>query len=62
MSSRRLLEASLDEWLDPVLWDRLDAKIPNRDHNLWFTLHGAVQHLLYHAGQIAMLKKAAIST
>jgi len=46
-----------------VLTDEcLAAKIPNRDHNLWFTLHGAVQHLLYHAGQIAMLKKAAIST
>jgi len=39
--------------------DRLAAKIPNRDHNLWFTLHGAVQHELYHEGQIMMLKKAA---
>jgi uncharacterized damage-inducible protein DinB len=40
--------------------ERLAAKIPNRTHSLWFTLHGAVQHDLYHAGQIAMLKKAAV--
>jgi hypothetical protein len=42
--------------------EQLAAKIPNRDHNLWFTLHGAVQHELYHAGQIALLKKAALSS
>jgi uncharacterized damage-inducible protein DinB len=42
--------------------EQLAAKIPNRNHNLWATLHGAVQHDLYHAGQIMMLKRAASST
>ncbi len=27
-------------------------------YSIWFTLHGIVQHTLYHAGQIALLKKA----
>jgi len=28
-------------------------------YNVYVMLHGAVQHTLYHAGQIAILKKAA---
>jgi len=39
--------------------EQLAANIPNRNHNVWATLHGAVQHDLYHAGQIVILKKAA---
>lgn len=27
----------------------------------WFMLHGVVQHVIYHAGQIALLKKAVTS-
>ena len=37
---------------------RLDAKVPGKGHNFYITLHGMVQHDLYHAGQIALLKKA----
>lgn len=36
----------------------LDSPVPNRDHNVYFMLHGVIQHDLYHAGQIALLKKA----
>lgn len=32
--------------------------VPNRNYSLYFLLHGIVQHNLYHAGQIAILKKA----
>jgi hypothetical protein len=32
--------------------------VPGRNHSFFVMLHGVVQHGLYHAGQIAMLKKA----
>ena len=50
---RKLREsvARLDE-------SRLDAPILQGMSSVYATLHGAVQHDLYHAGQIAVLKKA----
>ena len=46
----RLDESRLDE---PIIND------PNTPFSsVYVTLHGGVQHTLYHAGQIAMLKKA----
>ena len=30
--------------------------VPARDHSFYFALHGLVQHDLYHAGQIAVLR------
>ena len=46
----RLDESRLDE---PIIKD------PNTPFSsVYVTLHGGVQHTLYHAGQIAMLKKA----
>ena len=30
-----------------------------RDYDVRYMLHGILQHTLYHAGQIALLKKAA---
>ena len=41
--------------LDPA---RLDDRAPGRPYSIYFMLHGAIQHNLYHAGQIALLKKA----
>lgn len=38
---------------------KLTESVPNRDHSYYVLLHGMVQHDLYHAGQIAILKKAA---
>ena len=43
--------ASLDE-------SRLDEPILEGLSTVYVTLHGVIQHDLYHAGQIAMLKKA----
>lgn len=38
--------------------DQLDQKIGTDGGTRYFMLHGLVQHDLYHAGQIAILKKA----
>ena len=37
---------------------RLLDPVPGKDHDVYFMLHGAVQHDIYHAGQIAVLRKA----
>ena len=36
---------------------KLDRKLGGGDHSFYVTMHGAIQHDLYHAGQIAVLKK-----
>jgi uncharacterized damage-inducible protein DinB len=38
---------------------QLGEPVPGMGYSVYFMLHGAVQHALYHAGQIAILKKAA---
>jgi hypothetical protein len=38
---------------------RLDQPIIEGMSSIYVTLHGVIQHSLYHAGQIAILKKAA---
>jgi uncharacterized damage-inducible protein DinB len=38
---------------------QLAEPVPGMEYNNYFMLHGVVQHALYHAGQIALLKKAA---
>jgi uncharacterized damage-inducible protein DinB len=38
---------------------RLNDRVPGKRYNFRFMLHGVVQHELYHAGQIALLKKAS---
>jgi hypothetical protein len=39
--------------------DDLERPVPGHPYNVYILLHGLVQHNLYHAGQIALLKKAA---
>jgi uncharacterized damage-inducible protein DinB len=36
---------------------KLDRNLSGGDYTFYVTMHGAVQHDLYHAGQIAILKK-----
>ncbi len=36
---------------------RLDDIVPGTTYSVYFLLHGVIQHDLYHAGQIALLKK-----
>jgi hypothetical protein len=51
----RELVAAIEKFPD----DRLGETVPGRDYSFYFLLHGIVQHTLYHAGQIALLKAAA---
>jgi uncharacterized damage-inducible protein DinB len=37
--------------------ERLNEIVPGQRYNIYFMLHGVIQHNLYHAGQIAILKK-----
>ncbi|HEY1676517.1 MAG TPA: DinB family protein [Candidatus Sulfotelmatobacter sp.] len=37
--------------------ERLRTRCPGKRYDLYHLLHGVVQHELYHAGQIAILKK-----
>jgi uncharacterized damage-inducible protein DinB len=32
--------------------------VPGKNHSVYCMLHGVIQHNLYHAGQVALLKKA----
>jgi uncharacterized damage-inducible protein DinB len=48
----------LREALDELDDARLDAPVVEGMSSVYATLHGVVQHGLYHAGQIALLKKA----
>jgi len=36
----------------------LQAKVPGLEYSVWVMLHGVVEHGIYHAGQIALLKRA----
>jgi len=51
-AQRGLLDA-----LQKLPESRLSEKVAGRDYSFYFVLHGVVQHNLYHAGQIALLKK-----
>jgi len=54
--SRRRLRKAVEALHD----DQLDEKpVTRSDNSRYLMLHGLVQHDLYHAGQIAVLKKAA---
>ena len=37
---------------------RLRDRVPGKRYDFYHMLHGIAQHELYHAGQIAILKKA----
>jgi uncharacterized damage-inducible protein DinB len=52
--SRRRLRDSVRKLTD----DELEQKATGPDYTRYQVLHGVVQHDLYHAGQIVMLKKA----
>ena len=51
--------------VERTLWRRvrelpdaqLDSVVPIKDYPVYYMLHGLVQHNLYHAGQIALLRK-----
>jgi len=58
--STRRLEAAVNMVLDELAgWtnEDLGRTVPGRDYTFKQMLHGAVHHNLYHAGQIAILKR-----
>ena len=40
--------------------ERLRDRVPGKRYNFYHLLHGIAQHELYHAGQMAILKKALL--
>jgi len=50
-------EERLQEALRSFPESRLNSTVPGRDYSYYVMLQGGVQHCLYHAGQIAILKK-----
>jgi uncharacterized damage-inducible protein DinB len=42
--------------------NRLRDQVPGKRYDFYHMLHGIAQHELYHAGQMAILKKAHLST
>jgi uncharacterized damage-inducible protein DinB len=54
-ASRARLRSAVEKLND----EQLDDIAPGKDHSIYVMLHGGVQHDLYHAGQIAVLKKGA---
>jgi hypothetical protein len=38
---------------------RLSDTVPGREYDFYYLFHGVIQHSLYHAGQIALLRRAA---
>jgi uncharacterized damage-inducible protein DinB len=40
---------------------RLRERVPGKKYDFYHMLHGVAQHELYHAGQIAILKKAQVA-
>ena len=52
-AGRRALEEKLSTLQDSDLW----ATTPGKPYNNYVMIHGLIQHTLYHAGQIALLKR-----
>ena len=45
--------------MSEITEDALCEKVAGQEFSLYGLLHGVAQHNIYHAGQIALLKKAA---
>jgi len=51
-------QRELREALKELPESRLAETVPGKDYSFYVLLHGAIQHDLYHAGQIGLLKRA----
>ncbi|HKC65998.1 MAG TPA: DinB family protein [Pyrinomonadaceae bacterium] len=61
MDAKAKLKAShrkLIEVVHSLKEEDLERNVIGRNHSIYFLLHGLIQHQVYHAGQIAVLKKA----
>jgi hypothetical protein len=39
----------------------LESQFPNREYSHYVALHGILHHIIYHTGQIALVRKALAS-
>ena len=55
----RVLHAhmALDELIAGASDERLTELIPGQDNDIYYMLHGVVQHSIYHAGQIQLIAR-----
>jgi uncharacterized damage-inducible protein DinB len=53
----RSTNESLREAVAKLDDEKLQEKAAGQEYSIYFLLHGVIQHDLYHAGQIALLKK-----
>jgi hypothetical protein len=51
------MHAGLEKTVAGLTESRLRERVPGKKYDFYFMLHGVAQHELYHAGQIAILKK-----
>jgi uncharacterized damage-inducible protein DinB len=51
-------QRDLEETVAALSDDRLANPVACKNYNVYVLLHGIIQHDLYHAGQIALLKRA----
>jgi len=58
LAALRIAQRDLHRAISALPDSRLKRIVPGKRYSLYFMLHGLVQHDLYHAGQIALLKKA----
>jgi len=58
LNALRLNHETLREIVGRLDETQLSAIVPGTEYTVYFLLHGVIQHDLYHAGQIALLKKA----
>lgn len=58
-ANRRLFQAGnkLEQTIAQFSDERLRETVPGRTYDFYHLFHGIVQHSLYHAGQIALLKR-----
>jgi uncharacterized damage-inducible protein DinB len=59
VASAKLTHDTLVETIAGLSDSRLRDRVPGKPYDFYHMLHGIAQHELYHAGQIAILKKAA---
>ena len=58
IADARLTHDRLVKTVASLADSRLRDQVPGKKYDFYFMLHGIAQHELYHAGQIAILKKA----
>ena len=57
LAALRTAQRDLHRAVSALPESRLRKKFPGKRYSLYFMLHGLLQHDLYHAGQVALLKK-----